>query len=812
MKHINNLVSDEDIEDASIERQIQKGGGKGKWDTYLSDDEEDDEDFSFNTDDDIGEVSSMSSSDNPWDSLYPSNNAYPQTTEKSAEDKLFDTLKEGAKGTKDFIKEFIEAAKQTDIPQRVAWGRVTIITSTILSIVGLLLGIFQIKIGWGIMIGSLLSLATGLIIFGIAYDKLKKMDNKVDYMNTLQNNGYEEVEEDELDLDADEEELDLDSESEEDTDNIFDDDKEILSKEADEDDEEIDWSKLDLGKNKNEEDVEDIDEDENEEKTSRRGEYREVVTDSEYSEIKESNLSDTLSKVSVIDRNTVTRSFLYEQYVSVFPTVTPKYNRVEDYDEDTREFAEYAALVKKAALLVSKKDAEDLPMLLKLTDKALYTKMVVSRSNAVNFDKFIKELQALLSYDTETDETDDNLYITGRVVGSEWILKVFTGETLMISIGDCYNDPEVKKFVLNPKNKIPLVLGINEEGKVVYTDIEEMNALLITGMPRSGKSWFALTVLTQLTMFMKPSELEIYMVDPKSGTSDFKDFMPPHVKSYVSDIHDIVNLLKRLIDVEAKKRTELFETQNVKKIQDWNAKNPLNPCPYIYVYIDEVIALAEEMKRKDKELLKQFQSMLLEITTRLPSLGIRPILVPHVVKNQFLDKSITDNIPCRISVKGDAEHIAACVGEDDPPFTYKLTHKGDMAVMLTDNHIRFVHSVIVTPKVEDNITVFEYLRQLWSKLEPDSVATSCYYKREHGLDVTKVDTGIKKQIESKTKKVAINGDEIEKNSKAVKSASGKAKGIELSKFMKEEEEDEEDIDLDDLNTDDLMAEVFDEDD
>ena len=204
--------------------------------------------------------------------------------------------------------------------------------------------------------------------------------------------------------------------------------------------------------------------------------------------------------------------------------------------------------------------------------------------------------------------------------------------------------------------------------------------------------------------------------------------------------------------------------------------------------------------------------MLLEITTRLPSLGIRPILVPHVVKNQFLDKSITDNIPCRISVKGDAEHIAACVGEDDPPFTYKLTHKGDMAVMLTDNHIRFVHSVIVTPKVEDNITVFEYLRQLWSKLEPDSVTTSCYYKREHGLDVTKVDTGIKKQIESKTKKVAINEDETEKNSKAVKSASGKAKGIELSKFMKEEEEDEEDIDLDDLNTDDLMAEVFDEDD
>ena len=206
----------------------------------------------------------------------------------------------------------------------------------------------------------------------------------------------------------------------------------------------------------------------------------------------------------------------------------------------------------------------------------------------------------------------------------------------------------------------------------------------------------------------------------------------------------------------------------------------------------------------------------MEITTRLPNLGIRPILVPHIVKDQILKKSITDNIPCRISVKGDAKHIEACVGVDDPPFTYRLTHVGDMAVMLLDRHIHFVHSVIISENADTNIEMFDYLRQLWEKLEPESIKTSYYYKLEHNIPMTaigeegttsqekgfKVDAkkkefkvdAKKKEFKVDTKKKGVSVD-IKKKSIEEELELG---GTELSEFMEEEEIDlDEEFDLED---------------
>ena len=821
MRHIHNLVTDEEIEDAETERKL-KNMNDSPWD-FMSDDGDDDDDGfpTINTkDSDIEEIfggdSNSSFSNDPWGMNYASDNMN-QTPQKSSEDKVFEGIKEGSKAFVGFLKEFVEATKQTDVVQAIKWGTTSIITSVIVAIIGLIIMIFGVKIGFPMMIGALLSLASGLVVFGISFEKQKKLTV---VENRFQGNDDDELitdEEDEIDLDAGEVDED---EDEDDVKSLFSDDEESTNTlEPMIDDDEGD--SLDI-----------FDDEDN---SSTRGNYRDFYDDDEEIEkgLDKDEKKERLASIN-ISSDVVTRQYLMEAYTDVLPEVTPKYCKTIDYDEDDRDFKEYAGLIRKAALVASgKKSVEDMPKLEKLQEKSLYTKIVVSRSHSINVDKFINELTQLLSYNQETDQVDTMLYINYNVVGDKWILKVFTGETAKVSIMDTYNDKEVKEFIADKKNIMPVVLGINEEGKAIYMDLEKVNSLLITGMPRSGKSWFALAMLTQMTMYMKPSQLEIYMIDPKGETSDFRDFMPPHVKCFVSEHQDIITLLTKLIDVEATRRTKMFgEQPGVKNIQDWNRKNPLNPCSYIYVYIDEVVTLAEAM---DKETKQIFQSKLMEITTRLPNLGIRPILVPHVVKDQILKKSITDNIPCRISVKGDTKHIEACVGVDEPPFTYRLTHVGDMAVMLLDRHIHFVHSVIISENADTNIEMFDYLRQLWEKLEPESIKTSYYYKLEHNIPMTtigvegitnrekgfKVDTkkkGIEVDIKKKEFKVDAKKKDFLVNVKK-KSIEEELEldGIELSEFMEEEEEIDldEEIDLEETeinkNEDDESIDVDEED-
>ena len=107
--------------------------------------------------------------------------------------------------------------------------------------------------------------------------------------------------------------------------------------------------------------------------------------------------------------------------------------------------------------------------------------------------------------------------------------------------------------------------------------------------------------------------------------------------------------------------------------------------------------------------------------SQLPALGIRAFLIPHVVKNDIIAKTATDLIPCRISVCGDAGHIESCTGTKPRDFTYKLSNVGDMAVRIPDISplTLFVHGGVLSSSNSRNIKIFDYLRRLWLKLEPD---------------------------------------------------------------------------------------------
>jgi S-DNA-T family DNA segregation ATPase FtsK/SpoIIIE len=298
------------------------------------------------------------------------------------------------------------------------------------------------------------------------------------------------------------------------------------------------------------------------------------------------------------------------------------------------------------------------------------------------------------------------------------------GETALVTIKDAF--AKVREEMIDTDNHIPVVLGINEEGDVIWEDLKKINSMLVTGMPRSGKSWFVKSVLAQMAMFLPPEDLHFYLLDPKDDISDFKSMSMPHIRKFVSSDEDILKELRWVVEVEASRRQKIMkEAGNFINYWDLKKSRPNIELPLLYVVIDEVVTLADRM---DKETKKEFQGLLSQLVSQLPALGIRIFMIPHVVKNHILKKTITDLIPCRISVRGDADHIESSVGTKASDFVHKLTNQGDMAVKLNNGKAQFVHGAVIGESNEKMENFFDFLTQFWLKVNPDYIKGSKYEK------------------------------------------------------------------------------------
>ena len=294
-----------------------------------------------------------------------------------------------------------------------------------------------------------------------------------------------------------------------------------------------------------------------------------------------------------------------------------------------------------------------------------------------------------------------------------------TGKSVMLSLKDTFS--RVKDDILDTSNYLPVIIGIDQEGKVIWRDMKKINSMLIAGMPRSGKSWFVKSILAQMMFWMKPSELQFLLLDPKGDISDFLAIKTPHIRKFVHTDETILRELRWAVNVEGPRRKKLLSDNGEIDFWDFKRKHPEVEFPLLYVFIDEVVTLAERM---DKETKTEFQELLAIFVSQLPALGMRLFMVPHVVKNQIISKTTTDLIPCRISVCGDAAHIESTTGTKEREFPQKLANMGDMAVRFNNDATFFVHSAVLAPTNDGAQELFDFLARFWAKIEPESVEKS----------------------------------------------------------------------------------------
>lgn len=422
---------------------------------------------------------------------------------------------------------------------------------------------------------------------------------------------------------------------------------------------------------------------------------------------------EALNSLPEVNKGMYTRQYLYEMLTKVLPSYAPSFAEFEEYDENDDLFLTFQEAVTEAAEVMGI-DEENSPNVLSVSRNMFVFKIITERSAKLKAQQLADEVANIYA-----DRFDcEDAYALSKTVGRQCIITLFPGDgDGKVSLLDCMT---VKKdFFLNTKNYLPVVLGVDESGKVIAADLKKLDSMFITGMPRSGKSWFAKLMLLQMCAFCSPSELNFYICDPKDGVSDFKTFAVPHVKKFVTADDEILKLLRWVVKTEGVRRKKLLGDAGCINIWSFKDKCPNVKLPLLYVVVDEVVTLSERM---DKETKAEFQGLITELVSQLPNLGIRLMMVPHVIKNDIIKKTASDLVPCRISVRGDEAHIESSCGLKPKEFPYKLVSTGDMAVKLKlDNFKRplFVHACIIADNDEKIDSVFEYMRCAWERLEPE---------------------------------------------------------------------------------------------
>lgn len=609
-------------------------------------------------------------------SMFNNEPSYSQQPPKPTQEEVFKKVAiEVLKGIWKFFVTFAKSFKGITARFWTKFGAKMIIVGGALVLFSILLLIFKKSAYYDILVSGILCLITGVVPLTFLYDKAKEDDgvyktnsNSEEQQYNLGTMAYQNED--------DGEEIFLDEDS----------DEEFYDEYDDENYELIDNLNFD-------EDLFEV--------------PREVVEAKDMTEV--------IENLEVPVKGLFTRQFLFDTIYQVLMSITPDFDIFKEIDEESETFDSLNHIVVTAAKQQQSSNDED-TYLIKASENLQFIKLDIKRTKSIkNIQTLCTEIANIFKVDEETGiipEENEGIYATGLTVGDKIIIKLFKGDGSMVSIKDILF--KVKNFFLDASNKMPCILGIDSDGQIVVRDFKDIESMLVTGFPRSGKSWFVLCLVTQLCMWNSPRDVKLLILDPKNKISDFKNFNLPHVKEFITKDDDIVEKLRYLVREEATRRENIIGAVNKVNIWDFKKENPDIDLPIIYVIIDEVITLADRM---DSDTKKEFQGYLRELVTRLPAFGIRAILLPHVIKNDIIGKTTTDSIQFRVSVKGDSKHIENNLSIKN--FPHLLRRKGDMAVKLPDTEPKFIRAAVLTSDNDKNIELFSFLRKLWIRVEPD---------------------------------------------------------------------------------------------
>lgn len=623
---------------------------------------------------------------------FSNTNSHSPQSLTATEDKIIDGAvmvgKHAFNGSKELFNGIHDGIKGNNAFYWTVYGKKVMVVGVVISISGVILSLMglvsNISRGLDVLIGGLMSLAVGVLIFSLNCDKARELGG-MEKKESTEPVIYEEEEfSDDIfsDIDDDLYEEEYSGWGSDDEEDIFNDEEEEFDP----------WSSID------EDDyVESVDE----------------VISSEPIDIDEA-----IESIREIPAHTQTRQYLFEEYSRVLPVINPAFAKLKSISENSDSFIIFDKVLIDASIQVGT-NQDKLPQLLELRENQFIIQLKATRPSGLKEEAIANEIANIYSRDEYGAVIHEGVYATTSSVGSSYIINIFKGEDSIISLADTYK--EVSDFVLDPNIKKPVVMGVNELGKVWYFDAEKVFSYIISGKPRSGKSWSVVSLVLQLCMYSSPREVQFEVFDVKGTSSDFYSMNEhlPHFKKFESVGKRILQRLRHITTVEADRRKKILNEHDVIAIADLKNKGVDVEMPYLYVLIDEIVGLIGTFTKDEHAEFKDLMNVLI---TQMPNLGIRLILVPHRVTNDIVPKTTYTNVGCIACVRTDSKEIASTLDITKKDFPYDLTNSGDMALKtgeVNKGKTVFCHGVAVTSSNESNVGIYKFVGSLWGKLEPE---------------------------------------------------------------------------------------------
>ena len=430
--------------------------------------------------------------------------------------------------------------------------------------------------------------------------------------------------------------------------------------------------------------------------------YQPDLDNMDYKE-EELNYEEKLNEVQ--DNQVLNREILFNTFKTFFPKNTPDFADKVELDSDSQDFEYIETICLKALANVAKCEMEDINSKLESVQDSYFSYEIrLKRIKGINkVEDIAREMEVYF----RESSSDTSVNATVDIEGDFYKIIVTKGVTAVVTFGDIFKQQYVCDFFLNTKKKIPIITGISELGEVVLADAKIYDTMMIAGKPRSGKSWYVLSILLAMMMFNTPEQVQFIIVDPKESNLFKTMALMPHVCGLHND-SNILEIMRDIIDNEGARRKKILADNRCDDI--WALWSKGIKLPVLYLVIDEVITVKNNLG----ELAKEFNSLMQTIISQLPSQGIRLIFVPHRATG-VVDKTNRTMISYSAAVRSNNEDVKDTL--DIKKWDRPLVNQGDIAVKASDKqNAIYVRGASVTTSDEENTQLMESVAKAFYKM------------------------------------------------------------------------------------------------
>lgn len=455
------------------------------------------------------------------------------------------------------------------------------------------------------------------------------------------------------------------------------------------------------------------------------------------------------------------RSVLITSLIEFYPTNEKEFSKVtmireDDPDQKVRDtYLNIKSLLERAIATACGLDKGAVTIRISEIKETLFSYIITFERDKIFAKKNVADLEEEIVNFFKSSSKDTTVSAKIETLAGDFICTINKGEKHIVLMGDVLSKDNVRQYFEDTHNRMPFVMGIDEDGQVILGDSKYYPSMLISGRARSGKSWYVDSWIMALATFNLPTEVQFLIIDPKESQLFKTIGLLPHVCGVHNHVH-ILEILHDIMDKELPRRKQLLSKYRCDTI--WALRDIKHiDLPFLYIVMDEVMTIIKslELLKKDKE----FLSLLIQILTQAPSLGIGILIVPHRAQG-VIDKTTRTQVQFKAAIRVENEIVKETLDITD--WNRPLTQPGEVAIKTSDMmEPTYVRGIGIAKTDEDNTVLISEIARAFYKMGceiPDMSSIGCGYNRDINhikkeLELTSSDSKVQFDIKDEDIKV-----------------------------------------------------------